>query len=61
MHVDLPWYEAPSKQTPSCTKQEQTPGTNNKIIYTRRSMGKGPLQIWRMTKSRENFVAFKAL
>ena len=39
MHVDVPWYEAPSKQTPSCTKQEQIPGTNKKIIYTRRLKG----------------------
>lgn len=56
MHVDLPWYEAPSKQTPSCTKQEQIPGTNKKNYLYEKVKGPG-----RMTKSRENFVAFKTL
>ena len=59
MHVDVPWYEAPSKQTPFCTNQEQIPRTHKKFIYTRRLKGQGPLQIWRMTKSRKNFLAFK--
>ena len=35
MHVDVPWYEAPSKRTPSCTKQEQIPGTHTKNLFIR--------------------------